>query len=388
MANSSVIEQYTWTPTIFKATTPEAGVDVWVWDAGETVVVSALATNASGTIAEQTLTKAIHGVVSTVTSTTNKTPHKTRFLKYGIEVLEITETIAAGTTPDRFVEDNANITEASATAVSNYTGFAIDHGTDTVTLSGATVWTEDKLYDRLQYEAVEVPQYGTPEVMSTVDGINHILAYDLIIDDHEFDGNNGSFAVASGKEVIFRDSAGRAKDLQITGDARIAGSAVTSTLDNVDVTGTLEFEIAQVFQFTDSTIAVAHNSAGATVTIDLLGDSAVASTTGDPIVLNQAVTLTVNVIDSVGSVIASAQTSIFKDDPVKSNRTEYMNKDTNASGISTEAFNYPGSPVPVIWKVRKSDNADDPRYFPRSGSGTITTAGFEVTVTLRENEFI
>jgi len=60
-----------------------------------------------------------------------------------------------------------------------------------------------------------------------------------------------------------------------------------------------------------------------------------------------------------------------------------MNKDSDANGLAQESFNYPGSDVPIYWRVRKSSEGAT-RYTPAGGTGTITSSGFTVTVTLYE----
>jgi hypothetical protein len=64
-----------------------------------------------------------------------------------------------------------------------------------------------------------------------------------------------------------------------------------------------------------------------------------------------------------------------------------MNEDTTASGIASES--YAGStPVDIVWKTRKSDDLDNPRYFAQSGKGEITTGGFTQAVLLEENTIL
>ena len=67
--------------------------------------------------------------------------------------------------------------------------------------------------------------------------------------------------------------------------------------------------------------------------------------------------------------------------------TELMNEDTNVSGIAYE--DYTGSyPVDVVVKTRKSDDLDDPRYFPESSIQQITSSGLTLTVSMRENTIL
>ena len=97
------------------------------------------------------------------------------------------------------------------------------------------------------------------------------------------------------------------------------------------------------------------------------------------------VTLLMTVTDRADDLpIQNVQTSIhLADSPF----TELMNEDTTASGIASES--YAGStPVDIVWKTRKSDDLDSPRYFAQSGKGEITTDGFTQAVLLEENTII
>lgn len=133
---------------------------------------------------------------------------------------------------------------------------------------------------------------------------------------------------------------------------------------------------------------------GDTVTINLLdGTSSDTAFTqanqdnvnGSTIVFVQTVTLTITVRDkSTLLPIENVQTSIhLKDSPF----TELMNEDTTAAGIATEAYGGT-TPVDVVWRCRKSDDLDVPRYFADSSIETITTDGLTITVLLEENPFI
>jgi hypothetical protein len=97
------------------------------------------------------------------------------------------------------------------------------------------------------------------------------------------------------------------------------------------------------------------------------------------------VTLQITVSDAADlQPIQNVQTSIhLKDSPF----TELMNEDTTAGGIASES--YAGStPVDIVWRTRKSDDLDTPRYFAQSGLGQITTAGFTLSVLLEENTIL
>jgi hypothetical protein len=99
-------------------------------------------------------------------------------------------------------------------------------------------------------------------------------------------------------------------------------------------------------------------------------------------VVVQPVTLQVTVKDkNTLAVIQNVQTSIHTNDTAF---TELMNKDTNVSGIASES--YSGStPQEIVWRCRKSDDLDNPRYKAASGIDTITSDGFTLTVLLEPN---
>ena len=97
------------------------------------------------------------------------------------------------------------------------------------------------------------------------------------------------------------------------------------------------------------------------------------------------VTLLMTVTDRADDLpIQNVQTSIhLADSPF----TELMNEDTTASGIASESY-AGATPVDIVWKTRKSDDLDNPRYFAQSGKGEITTDGFTQAVLLEENTII
>jgi hypothetical protein len=97
-------------------------------------------------------------------------------------------------------------------------------------------------------------------------------------------------------------------------------------------------------------------------------------------IINNAVSLTVNVADQAGVAISGAQAAIhLADSPF----TELMNEATTAGGVATETFNY-ASDTDITIRVRKSTTGST-RYFPVSATGTITAAGFSVDLTMTED---
>ena len=177
------------------------------------------------------------------------------------------------------------------------------------------------------------------------------------------------------------------------------GTAVDSTLVSITIRGVAFNGFGAVDDANASTVRFLATTG--TLTLNLIdctvdGVSPVASGGGQNFsvddaagivvtVVVQPVTLTVNVQDKdLLTVIQNVQTSIhLKDSPF----TQLMNEDTTAGGVASES--YAGTtPVDVVWKCRKSEDTDSPRYFPGSGIATITTAGLTVDVLLEQNPFL
>lgn len=127
----------------------------------------------------------------------------------------------------------------------------------------------------------------------------------------------------------------------------------------------------------DVTWTVAHT--GTTGTISYYKERS-----GDTVNISSSVALSIKVQNESKVVIQNAQTSIFLLD---SPYTQLMNEDTLATGFAEE--NYGGStPVDIVYKVRKSEDTDDPRYYAFSNTGQVTSDGFSAIVTLKVNPTI
>jgi len=166
------------------------------------------------------------------------------------------------------------------------------------------------------------------------------------------------------------------------------GTAVTSnlTLRNIEFT-----DFGSTDDSNDSTVRFLATSGS--LTLSLIGctvNGSVASTSNFSIDDAAGITVTlsidpvdinITVLDVEKNAIENAQVGVFLlDSPF----TELMNEDSAAgTGLATES--YGGSlPVDIKWRVRKSDTLDDPRYKAQSGTGEITSNGFNLTVTLIE----
>jgi len=136
----------------------------------------------------------------------------------------------------------------------------------------------------------------------------------------------------------------------------------------------------------DTTDAVFYNNGGADIDLSVIGNGTepTVRTVANTTVITGQVTLQINVQDKNKDPILDAQTSIqLLDSPF----TQLMNEDTLATGIASEQYSF-GGEVDIVYKVRKSEITDDPRYFPESGIAKITADGLSVTVTLKINNFL
>jgi len=177
------------------------------------------------------------------------------------------------------------------------------------------------------------------------------------------------------------------------------GTNVSSALTSITLTGISFNGFGSTDDANDSTLRFLATTGSLTLnligcTVD--GVSPVASGGGQNFSVDDAAGMTVTVVVAPVTLqvtctdkatelpVQNVQTSIhLKASPF----TELMNEDTTASGIASES--YAGStPVDIVWKCRKSDDLDTPRYFAQSGLGQITTAGFTLAVLMEENTII
>jgi hypothetical protein len=177
------------------------------------------------------------------------------------------------------------------------------------------------------------------------------------------------------------------------------GTNFDSTLTSVTLRGIAFNGFGSTDDANDSTLRFLATSG--TLTVNLIdctvdGVSPVASGGGKNFSVDDAAGMTVTVVVAPVTLqitvsdaatllpIQNVQTSIhLADSPF----TELMNEDTTASGIASES--YAGStPVDIVWRTRKSDELDNPRYFAQSGLGEITSSGFTLSVLMEENGFL
>lgn len=97
---------------------------------------------------------------------------------------------------------------------------------------------------------------------------------------------------------------------------------------------------------------------------------------GVSVTVNNAVTLSVMVEDTVGSPIQNARVAIYK----TSDGTELLNTLTNSSGIASTSYAYTADTAIDI-RVRKSSTGST-RYVNNDSAGTITSTGFSSIVVM------
>lgn len=124
-----------------------------------------------------------------------------------------------------------------------------------------------------------------------------------------------------------------------------------------------------------------YNNSGGLVTLNIISSTSpsIRNGSGASTIVNNAVSLTIKVVDKNNSSVENAQTAIYR----TSDDLQLMNGDTNASGVATSSFNYI-SDTAIYVRIRKSSTGTT-KYYPASTVGTITSVGYSATITLIED---
>ena len=114
------------------------------------------------------------------------------------------------------------------------------------------------------------------------------------------------------------------------------------------------------------------------VNLNRSGGGGIASvhTEGATVNVIASVWLRVYVKDEANANVSGASVAIYK----SSDMTELMNELSDVNGLAEQTFNYPGSDVGIIARVRKSSTGT--RYFPLSTTGTILSGGYTLTAVM------
>jgi hypothetical protein len=125
-----------------------------------------------------------------------------------------------------------------------------------------------------------------------------------------------------------------------------------------------------------------YNNSGKAITVYITGGGDVPTYrdgTGASTTIISSVPLAVTIVDTDNNPIQTAQVAIY----LSSDNSELLNADTDVDGEVSGSFGGT-TPANIYVRVRKSSTGDT-KYIPASTTGTITSAGFAVTITLRED---
>lgn len=378
-----VNELYTWQPTVKIGTAALQNARVRVWDNDGDSAINLL-TDVNGQIPVQQLYQAVHSITGTSTVDTNtETPHKVRTLyigdtdldspngKYAVYADEFSKDLGGVASLNTIFLDIDPYVTHTKTQIAAYPGIAFTHGSQLLTMSSGHTILE--LYEACVNEGYDNPQYDTFEIMSTIDGNTIFVNYDLLITVSTLTGGGKTLSFNAGKDITFQTTADFSGTLSIDGNVNW-GTA--TALSNLTVTGTFDFSAAGTYSLTNCVINEVTNSSGGAVTINAV-NSTITTNTGPNITINQSVPILVTVIDdSTGSPLQYARVRLNK----SSDKSLIMSEETDVNGEASTTFNYL-SDTPIEGWVRQWDLSGDD-YTPKDISGTITSAGFALTVRL------
>lgn len=238
-----VNEAYTLDVNVQEGGAAEASVNIRAWDSTSPTPVQRVnkTTDANGDVTSTSITAEIHSITATSTrATTVLNPIKIRALKWPLNIEEISINLSSPSKQTFFMSTNTNLTQTNQTTVNGYTGFSINHSGETITLNAGT-WNEERLYDRVQSEAITNPQQATVQgqALQTVDGVNFTQRYEVFINGIQFDGN---FASYNGNDWTIQGVGGNVIETTITGNLII--TTADADLTDVTVNGNITVSIA------------------------------------------------------------------------------------------------------------------------------------------------
>lgn len=134
---------------------------------------------------------------------------------------------------------NPYITQSSAATVGAYSGIAIDHVNQVITLT--ETHTINELYDYCQWSLCQVANMGYAEFFTTADGKTFFSDYDLVIDGCQLTGAGDRSLSMVLDEVTFLN--GGTVDIKVTDS--------TGTYVQIDVTGLTVGSRVQLYNQTD-----------------------------------------------------------------------------------------------------------------------------------------
>ena len=144
---------------------------------------------------------------------------------------------------------NSVITETDEATVGAYTGIAVDHTTNTLTIS--STHSVEEIYDYVYYDLVQTANLSEPEWFTSTDGINFSCTYDIV---------NTSVITGTGTITTTQQYTGGG-----TSSVTIVDS--TGTFNNMTITGLIANSRVRVNNVTDNIELYNSVVAGTSVTI-------------------------------------------------------------------------------------------------------------------------
>lgn len=152
----------------------------------------------------------------------------------------------------------------------------------------------------------------------------------------------------------------------------------------ITAAGTYTFSgnIFNNFGNNNTNTAAIFNDSGGTVTLNITNGGntpTYRNGTGATTIINNAVNILVKCIDKNNNPLSGIRVYIEK----ASDKSQILNNTTNVNGEVSTSYNYTGDTLINI-NIRRSSSGNT-RYLPYNTTGTITTAGFNLTVVLYED---
>ena len=226
-----------------------------------------------------------------------------------------------------------------------------DSALDTVVLSGSYSWGTAAPWD------FDLSNNSTCTLSGNFAGMGTFTLGSSVTATGNFTLNTGSFVVCNGATI---------NGSTINGSLRLQGNSVT-TLNNVDVTGVLEFTVAGTYQIQNSTIAAVSNTSGGAVIIESV-NSTIAGNQGPNIVIQDLRSI------SVTNIVAGSRLQIFN---VTTNLQIVNDYNNTTSYIQTYAEGTDYSVGDVV-RTRLTYTVGTTSYLEFETTTVATTAGWSV----------
>jgi hypothetical protein len=188
-------EKYTWKAIARKDADPIPDSRVIVYDKGNSITTDQR-TNAQGEIPEQVLECAHH----TSTGEESKTPHIIKVLKYGYNFFKLSKTINKDGIDVFFLEINNWIVETTKATAKGYAGIDVDHSARKITITQNI--SISKLYDYMQAEGEDTPQFDYLNIIRTMDGKSYVCRYNVTINNAQLAGTGLKLIITDNRDCV------------------------------------------------------------------------------------------------------------------------------------------------------------------------------------------